>query len=127
MAYMFVHPFPELASGCIELSATIGMIPYAPSHLVEALLSYVALFEVLVAFNTDILAERETSFSSISSWIFLSSFAVIDCLCAYSVPPLIVAGILYGVLFIVAASSHVLLSGRFSMISYPKRLHQHNR
>ena len=78
-----------------------------------------------MAFNTDILAQHETS--SILSWIFLSSFAVIDCLCAYSVPPLIVAGILYGVLFTVAASSHVLLSGRFSVISYPKRLNQHNR
>ena len=58
---MFVHPLPELASGCIELSTTIGMNPYTPSHLVEALLSYVALFEVLVAFNTDILAQREAS------------------------------------------------------------------
>ena len=104
------------------------MIPYTPSHLVEALLSYVALlgfyWPLILIFWLN--AKRQTSLSSISSWIFLSSFAVIDSLCASSVPPLIGAGILYGVLFTVAVSSRVLLSGRFSVISYPKRLHQHN-
>ena len=46
LACVFVHLFPELASGGSELSMTIGMIPYAPTHLVEALLSYVAILGV---------------------------------------------------------------------------------
>jgi hypothetical protein len=51
------------------------MIPYAPTHLVEALLFFVALLGVLVVFSIDVLAQRQTSLSSISSWLHLSSFA----------------------------------------------------
>ena len=35
---MFFHLLLELACGGSELSKTIGMIAYAPTHLVEALL-----------------------------------------------------------------------------------------
>ena len=65
-AYVFVHLLLELACGGSELSETIGMIPYAPTHLVEALLFFVALLGVLVVFIIDILAQRQTSLSSIS-------------------------------------------------------------
>ena len=37
-AYMFVHLLLELACGGSELSKTIGMIAYTPTHLVETLL-----------------------------------------------------------------------------------------
>ena len=37
-AYVFVHLLLELAYGGIELSETIGMIAYTPTHLVETLL-----------------------------------------------------------------------------------------
>ena len=37
-AYVFVHLLLELACGGSELSETIGMIAYTPTHLVEALL-----------------------------------------------------------------------------------------
>ena len=49
---MFVHLLPELASVGSELSEMIGMIPYAPTNLVEALLFFVAL---LVVFSIDVL------------------------------------------------------------------------
>ena len=75
MVCVFVHLLPELASGGSEFSETIGMIPYAPTNLVEALLFFVALLGVLVVFSIDVLAQRQTSLSSISSWLHLSSFA----------------------------------------------------
>ena len=37
LAYVFVHLLPELASGSSELSETIGLITFAPKHLVESL------------------------------------------------------------------------------------------
>ena len=52
LAYVFVHLLPELASGGSELSETIGMIPYAPSHFVKFFL--IALFGVLVVFSIDV-------------------------------------------------------------------------
>ena len=67
LAYVFVHLLPELASGGSELSETIGMIAYAPTHLVEALLFFVALLGVLMVFSIDVLAQRQTSLSSVSS------------------------------------------------------------
>ena len=127
LAYVFVHLLPELASGGSELSETIGMIPYAPTHLVEALLFFVALLGVLVVFSIDVLAQRQTSLSSISSWLHLSSFAAINYLYAYSLPSLISTGILYGVLFTVAVASHVLLADRFSVIHHSRRFRQRNR
>lgn len=127
LAYVFVHLLPELASGGSELSETIGMIPYVPSHLVEALLFFVALLGVLVVFSIDVLAKRQTSLSSISSWLHLSSFAAINYFYAYSLPSLIGTGIVYGILFTVAIGSHVLLSDRFSVIHHPKRFRQRNR
>ena len=60
LAYVFVHLLPELASGGSELSEQIGMLPYAPTHLVEALLFFVALLGVLVIFSVDVLAQRQT-------------------------------------------------------------------
>ena len=72
MAYFFVHLLPELASGGSELSEQIGMLPYAPTHLVEALLFFVALLGILVIFSIDVLAERQASLASISSWLHLS-------------------------------------------------------
>ena len=86
MAYAFVHLLPELASGGSELSETIGMIAYAPTHLVKALLFFVALLGVLMVFSIDVLAQRQTSLSSISSWLHLSSFAAINYLYAYLLP-----------------------------------------
>ena len=103
------------------------MIPYAPTHLVEALLSYVAILGVLVVFSTDILAQRETSLSSISSWIYLSSFAAINCLYAYWLPSLISGKVLYGDLFTVVLASHALLADCFSVIRRPKLSRLRNR
>ncbi len=64
---MFVHPLPELVSGGSELSEKIGVIAYTPIYLVEALLFFVVLLGSLVVFSVDILAQRLTSLSSISS------------------------------------------------------------
>ena len=127
LAYVFVHLLPELASGGSELSETIGMIPYAPTNLVEAFLFFVALLGVLVVFSIDVLAQGQTSLSPISSWLHLSSFAAINYLYAYSLPSLISTGILYAVLFTVAVASHVLLADRFSVIHHPRRFRQRNR
>ena len=127
LAYVFVHLLPELASGGSELSETIGMIPYAPSRLVEALLFLIALLGVLVVFSIDVLAQRQTFLFSISSWLHLSSFAAINYLYAYSLPSLIGTGIEYGILFTVAIGGHVLLADRFSVIHHPKRFRQRNR
>ena len=80
-----------------------------------------------MVFSADILAQRETSLSSISSWIYPSGFVAINCLYAYSLPSLVAKAILYGVLFTVAVSSHVLLAALFSVIRYPKRFRQRNR
>ena len=55
---MFVHLLPELATGGSELSKMIGMIAYAPTHLIEALLFFVALLGVLAIFSIDILAQN---------------------------------------------------------------------
>ena len=127
LAYVFVHLLPELASGGSELSETIGMIPYAPSHLIEALLFLIALLGVLVVFSIDVLAQRQTFLFSISSWLHLSSFAAINYLYAYSLPSLIGTGIEYGILFTVAIAGHVLLADRFSVIHHPKRFRHRNR
>ena len=127
LAYVFVHLLPELASGGSELSETIGMIPYAPSRLVEALLFLIALLGVLVVFSIDVLAQRQTFLFSISSWLHLGSFAAINYLYAYSLPSLIGTGIEYGILFTVAIGGHVLLADRFSVIHHPKRFRQRNR
>ena len=127
LAYVFVHLLPELASGGSELSETIGMIPYDPSRLVEALLFLIALLGVLVVFSIDVLAQRQTFLFSISSWLHLSSFAAINYLYAYSLPSLIGTGIEYGILFTVAIGGHVLLADRFSVIHHPKRFRQRNR
>ena len=127
LAYVFVHLLPELASGGSELSEQIGMLPYAPTHLVEALLFFVALLGVLVIFSIDVLAERQASLASISSWLHLSCFAALNYLYAYSLPSLISTGLIYGILFTVAIGSHVLLSDRFSVIHHPKRFRQRNR
>ena len=89
LAYVFVHLLPELATGGSELSEQIGMLPYAPTHLVEALLFFVALLGVLVIFSIDVLAQRQTSLTSISSWLHLSCFAALNYLYAYSIPSLI--------------------------------------
>ena len=127
LAYVFVHLLPELASGGSELSEQIGMLPYAPTHLVEALLFFVALLGVLVIFSIDVLAQRQTSLASISSWLHLYCFAALNYLYAYSLPSLISTGLIYGILFTVAIGSHVLLSDRFSVIHHPKRFRQRNR
>ena len=127
LAYVFVHLLPELASGGSELSEQIGMLPYAPTHLVEALLFFVALLGVLVIFSIDILAQRQTSLTSISSWLHLSCFAALNYLYAYSLPSLISTGLIYGILFAVAIGSHVLLSDRFSVIHHPTRFRERNR
>ena len=54
LAYVFVHLLPKLASGGSEFSETIGMIPYAPSNLIESFLFLIALFGVLVVFSIDV-------------------------------------------------------------------------
>ena len=54
------------------------MLPYAPTHLVEALLFFVALLGVLVIFSIDVLAQRQTSMASISSWLHLYCFAALN-------------------------------------------------
>ena len=61
LAYVFVHLLPELASGGSELSETIGMIHYAPTNSVEALLFSVAL---LVVFSIDVLGPTPNVFVS---------------------------------------------------------------
>ena len=78
-------------------------------------------------FSIDVLAHHQTSLSSISSWLYLSGFTAINYLYAYSLPSLISAGILYGVLFTVAVVIHVLLADRFSVIHHPRRFRQRNR
>ena len=79
------------------MSEQIGMLPYAPTHLVEALLFFVALLGVLVIFSIDVLAQRQTSLASISSWLHLSCFAALNHLYAYSLPSLISTGLIYGI------------------------------
>ena len=59
LTYVFVHVLPESVNSGSELSETIGMIAYAPTHLVEALLFFVALLGVLVVFTIDVLAQRQ--------------------------------------------------------------------
>ena len=88
LAYVFVHLLPELASGGSELSETIGMIPYATSHLIEALLFLIALLGVLVVFSIDVLAQRQTFLFSISSWPPIATVNKIP----YSIPVLINEG-----------------------------------
>lgn len=51
---MFVYLRRELASGGGERSESIGMISDSSSHLVEALLFFVALLGVLVVFRVDV-------------------------------------------------------------------------
>ena len=66
-------------------------------------------------------------FFLISIWLHLSCFAVINYLYAHSLPSLIGTGLVLGILFTVAAVSHVLLSDRFSVIHRLKRFVQRNR
>lgn len=127
LAYVFVHLLPELASGGSELSEAIGMVPLAPTHLIESLLFFVSLVGIWVVFSIDVLARRQTSFSPISAWLHLGSFAAINYLYAYSLPSLISTGILYGILFTVAISTHVLLADRFSAVHHPKRFRRRSR
>ena len=63
-------------------------------------------------------------FFLISTWLHLSCFVVINYLDAHSLPSLIGAGRVYGILSTVAIGSHILLSDRFSVIHYFKRFYQ---
>ena len=66
-------------------------------------------------------------FFLISIWLHLSCFAVINYLYAHALSSLIGTGLALGILFTVAAVSHVLLSDRFLVIHRPKRFIQRNR
>ena len=66
-------------------------------------------------------------FFLILTWLHLSRVAIINYLYAHSLSSLIGTGLALGILFTVAAVSHVLLSDRFSVIHRPKRFLQRYR
>ena len=127
LAYVFLHLLPELASGGSELSEAPGLIDYMPTPLAESLLFLVALVGLLVVFSLNVLMKQRQDAPPFANWLQFFNVAAINDLYAYSLPSLMTTGIVYGVLFTVAISAHVLLVDRYAAVHHPQRFRRRNR
>lgn len=120
VAYVFLHLLPELAIGGKALSATPGMQTFATTPVIEALLFLVALLGVAFFFSMDVISNQYKKSNSMVALIHGLAFALINYLYAYTLPSLITTGRLYGLLFTVAISAHVLVADRTMARHHPR-------
>ena len=112
LGYLFVHLLPELTSGGDTISQAVGMDRYVPSALTESLLFLIVLLGVLIPYVLGVVRTQNPSSAHWVGVIRLALFALVSYLYAYSLPSLITTGVVYGLLYTVAISGHVLLADR---------------
>ena len=119
VAYVFLHLLPELAIGGKALSEAQGIQTFATTPVIEALLFLVALTGVTFFFSMDVISWQSKKNNSMVALVHGLAFALINYLYAYTLPSLITTGRLYGLLFTVAISAHVLLADRTMARHHP--------
>jgi len=119
VAYVFLHLLPELAIGGKAFSEAQGIKTFATTPVIEALLFLVALTGVTFFFSMDVISWQSKKNNSMVALVHGLAFALINYLYAYTLPALITTGRLYGLLFTVAISAHVLLADRTMARHHP--------
>ena len=112
LGYIFVHLLPELASGGGAISQAVEMSPYVPNALTESLLFLIVLLGVLIPYALGVISTQNPSSTQWAGIVRLALFALVNYLYAYSLPSLLTTGIIYGLLYTVAISAHILLADR---------------
>ena len=112
LGYLFVHLLPELASGGSTISKVIGTHLYLPSALTESLLFLIVLLGVLIPYTLKVISTHSPSGAQWTGIIHLALFTLVSYLYAYSLPSLLTTGIIYGLLYTIAISAHILLADR---------------
>ncbi len=119
VAYVFLHLMPALSSGGSELSDAPGMLTFVPTPMVEALLFLIALVGFACFFSIDVFASQSKKTGSWVAMLHGLAFASINYLYAYTLPSLITTGRMYGLLFTLVISAHVLLADRTMACRHP--------